>query len=365
VSSTLVRLVRHTAAVTIVVLVWAAAHAAPAAAAPGDANEAVVGSHVFVDTFQNMQWDEWEPGIAGARLSISGPDGKPPQGVEATQTTDEHGGYHFDHLAPGVRYTVTLDLTTVDLKKFRPVTWTSVDDHYATTWSLSAGTSPDTYDSINFGFTKKLTLDVHLYDLPSTAVVGPVPIRGKMSNADGIAFGWIGPVTVEFRAGGTSTWTELAHADSDWDGYWQVSPTLKRSGWIRYRFAGDYWAADGVSRELHVTVTTAPVLLDAQAPATVPRGQPLSVAGSITRSTRPFTTGRIVLERSTDATTWTKVADLKSTEGKLSATVQPAVTGSYRFRYAGDSASSPATSPTRQVVVSNSAGTRSGRPPQR
>jgi hypothetical protein len=364
--SSLVTLVRHTAAVTAVVLVWGGAQTAPAAAAPSDAVDAVVGHHVYVDIDHDGQWSQGDQGVPGARLSIRGPDGKPPQGVDATQTTDEHGDYHFDHVEAGVRYTVTLDLTSVDLTKLAPLSSTDGGwDPGATTWSLSTGESSDTWDSINFGFSAKLPLALHLYDLAPTMVVGPVPIEGLMYNAHGIAFGWAGPVSVEFRAGGTTTWTELAHADADDQGRWRVSPTLRRSGWIRYRFAGDRYAAAGVSREIHVVVTTAPVLLDAQAPATVPRGQPLKVTGSITRSDRPFTTGRIVLERSTDATTWTKVADLSSTEGKLAVTVQPAVTGAYRFRYAGDSASSPATSPARPVVVLNAAGTPSGPPLRR
>ena len=45
--------------------------------------------------------------------------------------------------------------------------------------------------------------------------------------------------------------------------------------------------------------------------------------------------------------------------GAVTATVRPAVTGSYRFRYAGDSASSPATSPARPVVVLDAARTPS------
>ena len=52
-----------------------------------------------------------------------------------------------------------------------------------------------------------------------------------------------------------------------------MSATLRRSGWVRYRVPGDRYFASGVSREIHVVVTTAPVLLYAQAPATVAHGR--------------------------------------------------------------------------------------------
>lgn len=329
--------------------VWAEVDAPAPPPAPTPSS---VGHLVYVDTNHDGQRDEGEPGIPGARLSIDGPDGRPPPGVDATQTTDEHGTYRFPDLEPGVRYTVTLDLTSLDLTNRTPTSFTrGVWEPGATTWSLSTGESADTWDSVDFGFFPKIPLVVTIVDLAPTRVVGAAYIEGRTSFADNPRVGWAGPASVEFRAGGTPTWTKLADVNASDRGNRHVWATLKRSGWLRFRSPGNRYFAAGVSREIHVVVTTAPVRLYAQAPATVPGGMPLIVTGSITRSYQPFTTGGIVLERTSDGKTWTTVANVRSSRGLLKATVQPALSGSYRYRYAGDSANSPATSPTRRVVV--------------
>jgi hypothetical protein len=325
-----------------------------------------VGHVVFVDTNHDGKRDEGEPGIPGAQLSLQGPDGKPVKGV-GDQTTDEHGRYSFDHLDGDGPYTVTLDLTSLDLTNRTPTSFTNGSwEPGDTRWSLSTGESADTWDSIDFGFFPKIPVLVDILGPQPTRVVGATWVGARTHYASAGSRAFVGPAIVEFRAGGTTTWTKIAELNAPDDrGYREASPTLKRSGWVRIRTKADRFFASGLSRELHVVVTTAPVLLYAQAPATVPRGTPLTVTGSITRSYYPFTTGGVVLERSSNGTTWTTVATLRSTKGKLTATVQPAVTGSYRFRYPGDSGNSPATSPTRRVVVLDVPGTPSTPPLRR
>ena len=321
-----------------------------------------IGHLVYVDTNHDGQRDADEPGIPGARLSLEGPDGEPVQGV-GEKTTDEHGAYSFDDVPAGGPYTVTLDLRSVDLTNRTPTSFTNGTwEPGGSAWSLSTGGSASTWDSIDFGFFPKTPMTIELPGVAPTQVVGATHLSVRVYPVDYPRWGWRGPASVEFRAGGTTTWTRIADFTTGYDGRGAAAPTLRRSGWVRIRVAGDRFYASGVSQELHVVVTTAPVLLYAQAPSAVPRGTPLTVTGSITRSYQPFTTGRIVLERSTDGATWSTVADLRSTKGKLTATVQPAVSGSYRFRYAGDSTSSPATSPTRRVVVVDAAHRPSVRP---
>jgi hypothetical protein len=91
----------------------------------------------------------------------------------------------------------------------------------------------------------------------------------------------------------------------------------------------------------------------------VRQGSALTVTGTITRAGRPFTTGRSLCSTHPDATTWTTIAD-----GTLTATVQPARTGSYRYHYGGDHTTAPGTSPAQQVTV-NPEITRSASPPAR
>ena len=326
-----------------------------------------VGHLVYVDTNHDGHHDQGEAGIPGARLSLRGPDGKPVQGV-ADQTTDAQGRYSFDHLRPGGPYTVTLDLTSLDLTNRTPTSFTNGSwEPGDTRWSLSTSTAADIWDSIDFGFFPKIPVLVDMFGEPPTRVAGLTYVGARIR---WVPFGpeeWDGPAIVEYRAGGTTTWTKFADlGTADRWGYRQGAGTLKRSGWLRVRTKANRLFASGLSKEVHVTVTTAPVLLYAQALATVTRGEPLTVTGSITRSYYRFATGRVLLERSSDGTTWTTVATLRSTtKGLLTATVDPAVSGSYRFRYLGDSGNSPATSPTRRVVVVDAGGKRSSPLPRR
>lgn len=338
-----------------------------APAPPPPTTPTSIGRLVYVDTNHDGQHDEGEPGIAGARLSLRGPDGRPVEGV-TDRTTDEQGRYSFDDVGPGGPYTVVLDLDSVDLTNRTPTSFTNGSwEPGDTTWSLSTTDSADSRDSVDFGFFPKVPVLVEILGPPPTRVVGVTWIGARISYAGAGSRRWTGTAVVEFRAGGSTTWTRIADLGAvDERGYRQASPTLKRSGWLRIRTKANRFFASGLSREVHVVVTTAPVLLYAQAPATVVRGTPLTVTGSITRSYYRFSTGRILLERSADGTTWTRVADVRSTtKGLLTATVDPAVPGSYRFRYLGDSANSPATSPARRVVVVDAARTTSTPPPRR
>lgn len=340
--------------------VWAQVDAP---APPPPSTPTSIGHLVYVDTNHDGQRDANEPGIPGARLSLRGPDGTPVKG-KGDQVSDAHGSYSFDDVAPGGPYTVVLDLSSVDLTDRTPTSFTNGTwVPGASTWSLSTGGSTSTWDSIDFGFFPKTPVTVDFPGLAPTRVVGATYIAVRVFPSGSPHFGWRGPASVEFRAGGTTTWTKIADFSTGADGRGAASPTLRRSGWVRVRTPGDRFYASGVSREFHVVVTTAPVLLYAQAPPTVPRGTPLTVTGSITRSFYPFTTGGILLERSTDGTTWTTVTKLSSDgTGRLTATVDPAVSGSYRYRYPGDSANSPATSPVRRVAVVDAAKESSPRP---
>lgn len=355
-TSSLSRFVRPAAVVTAVLLVVGGVQAVPASAAP----TASVGHRVWLDTNRNYQWDEGEPGIPGVAMSLRLPAREPPpDGVLVSEetTTDEDGIYHFDNLKPGTRYTVILDLRAPLLKNMAiwsyPFGWEGAGN----TW-MYATTSPsvDTYDLINFGFIPKDRLAIDI-DAPSTAVAGTsIDVKGHPYRREQPAVSCGCRVDLEFRAGGTTTWTKVSDPDAYVnDGDREVRLKVTRSGWFRYRSQGSEYVTPGVSREAHVLVSTAPVVLTATAPALVREGTPLIVTGSITRAGQPFKTGRIVLEHSRNATTWTTVADVRSTDGTLTATVQPARTGSYRFRYAGDSRTASGTSPAREVVVTPAA----------
>ena len=337
--------------------VWA--EAGPAAPPPPPLPAASVGHLVYVDTDRDGTWDEGEPGVPGARLSIKGPDGRPVpdyetgQGVVGPQTTDEKGIYHFRHLEPGLRYTVTLDMTSPALANLTPSSYNDgAWEPDTSTWYLYTGKSVATYDSINFGLVPKNRLAISI-DAPTTAVAGAtINVKGHAYLADVPGQWWDFPAVLEFRAGGTTTWTKVADANSSYRGDRHVWVKVTRSGWFRYRSPGNIYTTAAVSREDHVLVTRAPVALTAIAPATVRPGTALTVAGTITRAGAPFQTGRTTLEYAPDARTWTTVADVRSTDGTLTATLKPARTGSYRYRYAGDSRTDPGTSPVRQVVVS-------------
>lgn len=309
-----------------------------------------------------------EPGIPGLHLTIVGPAGKPVpyyptgQGVIGPLTTDQDGRYRFDHLRPFVNYyTVTLDLDSpalAGLVKSRHAPGTVSPD--GSSWSqkvhaLSGGIG----DAVNWPFLPKNMLALTL-DTRWTAVAGSImTITGHAERADIGA--WDGPVVLESRAGGATTWTKVADATSD-QGMLAVKVTATRSADFRLRAPGDHDTAPAISPDFHVVVRTTPVALTAAAPASVRQGAPLTVTGTIRRASKPFQTGRIVLEYSSDASTWTRVADVRSTAGVMSATVQPSRTGSYRYRYLGDSTTAPGTSPARHVDVSSATAPKSPAP---
>ena len=328
-------------------------------APPTPSPSASVGRLVYVDTDRDGKWDAGEAGVPGARLSITGPDGLPVpdhetgQGVVGPQTTDANGIYHFRHLEPGLRYKVTLDMTSPALANLTPSSYSDgAWQPDTSTWYLYTKTSVDSYASINFGLVPKNHLAISI-DAPTTAVAGTrISVKGHFYLTDVPGQWWDYPAVLEFRAGGTTTWTKVADANSSYRGDRHVWVTVTRSGWFRYRSPGNVYTTAAVSREDHVLVTRAPVALTARAPATVRPGAALTVTGTITRAGAPFQTGRTTLQHAPDARTWTTVADVRSTDGTLTATVQPARTGSYRFRYLGDSRTDPGTSPPQQVVVS-------------
>ena len=75
-----------------------------------------VGDLVWVDTNRDGRQDPGEPGIRGVVLDIVGPDGNPVTDVYGKPvppaTTDDNGGYSFDHLpalSDGQTYTVRID----------------------------------------------------------------------------------------------------------------------------------------------------------------------------------------------------------------------------------------------------------------
>lgn len=345
--------------------VWALADPAPD---PEPTPSSItIGDVVWLDTNRNRTKDEGEPGIAGVRLSVKGPDGLPPTDVETGQavgreTTDADGVYHFRHLKPYVDYTVVVDLTSPPLTDLKATLYAGDGwSPESATWSMLSRRRTDDSHEVNFGFVPKDPLVVTI-DAPTTAVPGTSIKLTGLTDRPGIGR-WDGPTVLEFRAGGTTAWSKVADARND-RGVLSATVTVTRSGWFRYRTAGDYYTASAVSPEDHVLVRTAPVTLTTTAPATVRPGTPLIVTGTITRAGQPFQTGRALLEYSSDASTWSKIADVRSTTaGTLSATVQPARTGSYRYRYLGDSRTAPGTSPTRQVLASPA--TTKSLPPRR
>jgi hypothetical protein len=338
--------------------VWALADPAP----PPQSWEITIGDVVWLDTDRDQTPDEGEPGIAGVRLSVKGPDGLPPTDWETgqpagPQTTDENGVYHFRHLQPYGDYTVTLDLASPPLADLTATLHAGAGwSPESSTWSMLPPRRGDDSHEVNFGFVPKDPLVVTV-DAPTTAVAGKtITVAGLADRPD--VGRWDGPTVLEFRAGGTTAWTKVADARND-GGVLSASVTATRSGSFRYRTPGDYYTSSAVSREDHVLVRTAPVTLTAAAPASVRDGASLTVTGTIPRAGTAFQTGRTILEYSPEATTWTKTADVRSTtDGGLSAKVQPARTGSYRYRYLGDSKTAPGTSPARHVVVLEAAVTR-------
>jgi hypothetical protein len=317
-----------------------------------------VGGVVWRDADRNQLPYAGQPGIPGVRvlLQLECCQPTPDSGyVFLDTTTDAQGVYRFTGLERGYRYRVTIDrLQNPGLANL--AMWSArLGSGDGSTREITFMTDQllESDEAVDFGFGPKWPMVIDI-DAPTRALAGrTIDVAGRPYRPDMPEVGGFDAV-LEFRAGGTTTWTKVADAnDERGDGKRHVQVKVSRSGFFRYRSTGQVYVSPAVSREAHVLVSLAPVTITNAVPATVRAGTPLTVSGTITRSGTPFTTGRIVLERSTDATTWATVADLRSSTGSLKAVVDPARTGSYRFRYLGDSTTAAATSPAVQVVVTS------------
>lgn len=315
-----------------------------------------VGGVIWRDADRNQQPYAGQPGIPGVRVSLQLECCQPTPDsgyVFLDTTTDEQGVYSFKGLERGYHYRVTVDRlqnpAIADLALWSARLGSGDGATREITFMTDQLLEND--EAIDFGFGPKFPMVIDI-DAPARAVAGTtIDVQGRPYRPDHPEEGYFNAV-LEFRTGGTTTWTKVADAnDYSGDGKRHVQVKVTRSGWFRYRSPGEVYVSPAVSRQVHVLVSLAPIALTATAPATVQAGTPLTVAGTITRSGTPFRTGRIVLERSTDATTWATVADVRSSNGAFKATVDPVRTGSYRFRYRGDSKTSPGTSSVRSVAV--------------
>jgi hypothetical protein len=318
-----------------------------------------VGDLVWLDSDRDGLQDIGEPGIAGVRLTVTGPLGAtaPDGGPAGPQTTDENGHYYF----PGVEppgpppgsdhyYTVTVDPASPALRGLMPTLVGVGDDERrdSSTGSASSSSLALNDNGLDFGFVPKPSVALTL-DVPTSAVIGTtITLRGTLQRAGRPL---AARAVLEFKADGTTAWSAVRTIGSTAGGTLTATVTATTSGTYRFRYSGDATTAAGTSPWRHVQVRKATVVLSASAPSTVRRGSGITVTGSITREGRAFATGT-VLEVAPDGQGWTTVGEVRSTAtGALSAPVKPNRTGSYRFRFAATSTTAAGTSPARRVVV--------------
>ena len=320
-----------------------------------------MGDLVWLDTNADGRQDLGEPGIEGVRLSLLGPHGVPVPGADdggdGPQTTDGDGFYYFTHLpdfevfpAPDQYFTVVVDPSSPGLEGLMP-TLAGVGDDDRRDSSTGSARAPDNqvYDNgLDFGYVPKPPVVVTVDDTATTVVTGSeLTVSGRMERkGEPLA----GAAVLQFRAAGTSSWRTVAEVTTT-TGALSTRVTPTGTGSYRYRFAGDSRTLGGVSPEEHVVVRHATVDLTVAAPSRVRVGSAVTVSGTITREGVALEAST-VLESSPDGRRWTRVADVRSTaEGALAATLTPRRTALYRYRFAGDATTDPATSPARQVSV--------------
>ena len=311
----------------------------------------------------------YEPALSGAHLTITGPDGKPVpsypsgQGVLAPFAPDADGYYRIDHVRPYVNaYTVTLDLGAPDLaglvKSRRAPGTVSADGK---TWSQKVYAFSDG-GWANFRLVPKDRLGLSTRGPWTTNAGTTIKVTGRAERADTGA--WDGPVVLESYAGGTRGWKTVARTVSR-EGAMAVKVRLTRSTHFRFRSPGDSDTPAAVSPEFHVVVYLAPVTIDATAPRFLAPGAPLTVSATMTRAGEPFSTGHVKFQQALDGGDWTTLADVRSTDGTLSATVKPGRTGFYRYLYLGDSITHESSSHNLFVEVTSSAAKSSPTPRRR
>lgn len=326
---------------------------------------AIFGS-AFVDSNENGVRDEYpdepektEPALKGLRVTLTGPDGKPVpdfltgRGLIGPQVTGQDGSFTFSDPRPIATYTVTLDLDSpglAGLGKARDAfgTWNSG----RRTWTQTVRTLGNGVALWRFVPGNRVYLTM---EAPRSAVAGtPVTITGRAERADSGAAG--GPVILESAppANPPTDWKKFADVTNH-DGRLSVSLIATRTADLRFRYLGDDHTSGSVQwPHRRFSVFTAPVALRITAPATVRPGEPLTISGAITRSGKAFQSRRIVLQYAPDddRNIWTRVAEVRSTAGYMTATVQAPRTGYYRWRYLGDSKTSVGHSSQPRVVVS-------------
>ncbi|WP_204912176.1 SdrD B-like domain-containing protein [Microlunatus spumicola] len=336
-----------------------------------------VGDLVWLDADRDGVHDDGESGIAGVRLTIAGPDGKPATNlyqqdqVIEPQTTDAEGHYLFKHLRPiadGERYTVTVDPDSSALQGLQPTlsgvgsaaTDSSTGSGQSSEWMGGTG-SQDT--SVDFGFVTAstpppvdppapgkapvaLTADAS----PEPATIGStIKITGSVRRA---GQPYKAPTVLEFRPDGADAYAPLKKVKSSSRGTLTGSVKASVSGTFRYRFAGDDTTEAGVAAGDHVEVRKASVALTVAAPASATKGKTIKVVGSVTREGKKYKTSTVLEFRADGDAAYAKVKTVRSnSKGKLSTGVKANASGTFRYRYAGSSANAAAASTGDHVAV--------------
>jgi hypothetical protein len=322
-----------------------------------------VDGTAFIDSNENYVRDvdpadpkKTEPVLPGVRVTITGPDGKPVRRfhdsdvVNGPQVTDQDGHYAFPDVRPFSTFTLTLDLDSPGLAAlgkerdadgaFRPDrrTWTQTVRTYG-----------------NVGAPWRFVPATRVYatsTAPRSAFAGqPLTITGRAQRADnGVARG---PVVLESNsAGGNDDAWKKATAATNRYGILSASLTATRTNLYRFRYLGDDTTSESVSwPPSPVSVFTVPVELHMALAATARKGDQLTVTGTIKRGGKQFQTGHIVLESPNPNGGWIRWAEVRSTAGAMSATVTVTSSTSYRWRYVGDSTTSPGQTGMHPVVV--------------
>ena len=276
-----------------------------------------VGDRVWLDTDRDGVQDTGEPGIAGVRLTVAGPDGRPaadlyhPGEQVGPQTTDADGHYLFTSLYPisdGERYSVTVDPGSPALQGLRPtlsgvgsvLTDSSTGTGQSSEWMGGEG-SEDT--SVDFGFVTaeeppaapvKAAVTLVANASPETVtrgkkikVLGTIRRDGKKYRATTV---------LEFRSDTDADFSVLKKVKSSSKGALSATVKATRSGTFRYRYAGNATTRSGTSNGDHVVVRPKPkTYVDCTAlrrvyPHGVGRSGAVDLGGGVTDFTRDTTT---------------------------------------------------------------------------
>lgn len=177
-------------------------------------------------------------------------------------------------------------------------------------------------------------------------------VSGKLANGSADV-----PVVLQFQAGGTSTWTDVAKGRTGPGGVYRLRAILQRSGLLRVTPGGSIASAASAGS---AGGTVVPVAVGAGIRARVPRpdqlaGHSFSVRG-VVRTPQP---GRTVVLQERHGRRWINVSHARTNaRGAYRMRFAPHGLGSHqvRVRFAGDQVNGPATSPTTVANVYREAG---------